>query len=242
VTAHSWLESIKVAPGGEASWHGGELRLWLDRIGIRSEIQRSWLARLFGRPDVPAMCEVSARLAMPGRPAFACSITAEFPSGFPALFGPSWMPSRWPWRDSAPLFAVQHGATFEVREIVENGAAAIVRAGLTETQADIAVTGDIAALDPAARRFVSWWLAQPSAERWAGAGNAALGYPLIPGYGLRLIPLSSDSRTATFHRDGERFFVRTYGGCLRPEENWYGPFVEGDGGYRISAGFRVELP
>ena len=224
MTPYAWLESIKVVPGGEATWQGGELRFWLDRIDIRIGIQRGRLARLLGRRPAPTMCELDVRLATPGRPAFPSGTTTELQAGFPVRFGQ--------FVDDAPLLAARRGVVFEIHSVVESGAAAIVRAGLTEVQPDVTVAGDLAALDPAARRFISWWLDQTSTERWAGARNAALGYPPIPGYGLRLMPMSTGSLATTFHRDHERFFVRTYGGCLSPTETWYGPFIVGGSGFR----------
>jgi hypothetical protein len=262
VTATSWLESIKVAAGGEASWQGGELRFWIDRINIgldRIDIERGWLARLLGRRDPPVVrtvCELGVRLATPDHPAFSWSNTTEFPAGFPMLLVPSSTSSygmsfghandpffaawKWPYRDDGPLLAVQRCAMFEILEIVEDGTAAFVRAGFAETPPDLAIAGDLTVLDPAARRFVSWWLGQRPAERWAGARRGALGYPPIPGYALRLWPRSTGSLVTSFHRDGDRYLVRTYGGCVRPDENWYGPFVENKDDYRVSGGFRVD--
>jgi hypothetical protein len=255
---------MKVAAGGEASWRGGELRLWMDRIELRLdriEIERGWLARLLGRRDPPVVrtvCEIHARLATPDLPAFSWGNTTEFPAGFPMLVVPSlsshygpWVghsidpffaPWKWPFRDDGPLLAVQRSPMFEILEIVENGTAAFVRAGFAETSPDLAIAGDLTALDPAARRFVSWWLDQRSAERWAGARRGALGYPPIPGYELRLWPRSTGSLATSFHRDGDRYLVRTYGGCLQPDENWYGPFVESRGDYRVVGGFRIDPP
>lgn len=217
---YSYLESITVVPGGEASWQGGELRFQLDEISI----QRGWLDRLLRRRDAPAICEVRGRLATPSQASIPWGITTGFPRGFPTLCGPYF--------DDAPLLDRRRGPVFQIRELVDHGRAAVVRAGFAEMAPDVVVGGELAALDPAAQHFVSWWLSQPSAQRFAAARNGALGYPVLDGYSLRLMASSTGALATTFHREGKRYYVRTCGGCIARVETWHGPFIEYRSGYR----------
>ena len=226
-----WLESVTVAVGGEATWLGGELRLCLDQIEFRSGGSRWRLPRfLGGKPaELPAsgICSISVRLAAPARALFPYGSLSGFPAAFPMVYGP--------FHEDSPLLAPQRGAMFEITTIVDGGQAAVVRAGRSRSAPDVGVHGDLNALDPAARRFVAWWLELPRGEAWSTPRVGPLPYGRLDGYGLTLVPLSTGSLAVTFHRDADRYFVRTHGGCFVAEERWYGPFVERDRGYALAS-------
>lgn len=221
-----WLEPVTVEVGGEATWLAGELRLCLDQIDFRSGGSRWRLPRFLSKPaELPTsgICSIAVRLAAPSRPLFPYGSLSGFPAAFPMVYGP--------FREDSPLLAAQRGAIFEITTIVEGGRAAVVRAGRSRSAPDIGIHGDLNALDPAARRFVAWWLELPSVEAWSMPRVGPLLHNRIDGYGLTLTPLSTGSLAVSFHRDAAHYFVRTYGGCLVAEERWYGPFVESAGGY-----------
>jgi hypothetical protein len=223
-----WLESMTVAVGGEVTWQSGELRLCLDQIEFRGDGSGWRLPRyLGGKPAEPAtgICSLAVRLATPWRPLFPYGSLSGFPAAFPMIYGP--------FDEDAPLLSHRRGAVFEITTIVDEGRGAVVRAGRSRSAPDVDVHGEVRALDPLARRFVAWWLELPSNDAWASPRVGPLPYKHLEGYGLTLSPLSTGSLAVTFHRDGDRHFVRTYGGCFVTEERWYGPYVERGGGFAL---------
>ena len=225
-----WLEPVTVAVGGEATWSGGELRLCLDQIELRSGGSRWRLPRFLGGKPAEAptsgICSISVRLAAPSRALFPYGSLSGFPASFPMVYGP--------FHEDGPLLAPRRGAMFEITTIVDGGRGAVVRAGRSRSASDIGAHGDLQALDAAARRFVAWWLELPGGQAWSTPRVGPLPYQRLDGYGLTLSPLSTGSLAVTFHRDGDRYYVRTYGGCFVAEERWYGPFVERAGGYALA--------
>jgi hypothetical protein len=221
-----WLESVMIPVGGEGAWGDGRFRLWLDRIEIPAA-PRGWLGRWLGRSGAaPTGYRVALRLATPTHPAFEWASSVELPGGLPRLLGPFY--------EDGPLLAPHHTVVFELAELAPEGAYVVARAGRGESPPDIEVHGHLGALDAAAQRFVRAWLEQPARQRLAGGRRGAqLHAAELEGYSLRLAPSISGSMTLTFHRDGERFFVRTYGGCVAAIETWYGPFVERGGSYEL---------
>lgn len=222
-----WLESQPIACGAEASWRDGALRCRLDLVQYEPS-EGSWLSKLLGRRPQPAGWSIAARIVTPTHPEWFWRVDTRRYS-FPVRSEPLFR--------AESLLAPRRGFMFELLELLEGGSGVRVRAGSVEAPPDARAHGKLETLDPAARRFASWWLESAGESRWLNEREGAFGHPAIPGFGLRLSPMSTGSLETTFHREqngGEHFFVRTYGGCLYPREAWYGPFVERAGTYVLA--------
>lgn len=222
-TNREWLEAVTVPVGGEASWRGGELRLWFDDLGL----ERGVFARLLGIDTEPEGCRLSLHLATRDRPRFPYRSAVAFPAGFPLICGP--------FHDDGPLFAAERAALFEIRALDHRQGRAHVRAGYEVSPPDIDVHGDLSALDPEAQRFIRWWVELPGSLRRSGTTERVFAWTEIQGFRITLSPRISGAPNVTFHREGRRFFVRTIGGCVVSKEDWYGPFVVRGDAYELEA-------
>lgn len=217
-----WLESQSLAPGGEVSWQGGKLRLGLEGIEVLREKPGWWsrkLAVVGHRFDL--------RVTEPGRGTFDHPVTAWKARGFPVSVGP--------FREAYPgLLARLRSSMFELCELSEGGRVT-VRAAIEDEPPEVEVSGYLAALDPAARRFVEWWQAASHELQWAQVeARKVTGQMRLEGYAMRIGIRSTGAQVVTFHRSGEQYYVRTYGGCIAAMEHWYGPYVEGAGGHWLA--------
>lgn len=228
---HEWLEPHRLPVGGKASWCGGRLRLTLESIEL-VRYPRGWLASL-----IPGLGEPRFR-----RIAFAFEIPCGWRSEWEASIEHAEpLPQRLgAFHDdlaSYPLLARRPASVFEALEIGPRDKYVVVRAGRGEAPPETQIEGDLSALDPEAQRFVHAWLELPLNLGLAGKRAHAVAAAPLEGYRLRLSPHSTGYLVLTFHRAGERYYVRTYGGCARPIETWYGPYVPRGGTYKLEGAF-----
>jgi hypothetical protein len=219
-----WLELVQLAPGQVVGWQGGQLRLALRGFEVEQERTRWW-----SRKREPVRYHLSLQVTTPGVAAFDREAWVSVRSGFPSQVGPFHDPF-------SGMLEATRSPLFELHELLDVEAGRLlVRAGHTTVPPSAAASGDLAALEPAARRFVTWWQRAPSEQAWGAAeGAKALGLPQLEGYELCLGVRSTGALRVTFHRGGEQYYVRTYGGCIAPVEQWYGPYRESGGGYYLA--------
>lgn len=222
-----WFERVTIPIGGMATWWDRRLRLWL--AGIEPIDRRGRLARWFG-PAVPPDHRLRVEIETPTLQRFTCATNPLPLDDFPKRLGPYYE------RENTPPLASDPASVFEIVALDPSGSHATVCAGRGKTPPDAVVQGDLAALDPSARRFVRAWLEWPlSLDIWDERAPAVI--PMeIEGYSLRLGASTTASRLVTFHRDGDRFYVRTHGGCFRATTTWHGPFVARRGSYELADG------
>jgi hypothetical protein len=218
-----WLERLELAPGRIAEWEGGRLRLEVRHVEPLLARERWW-----SRKQVVMGYWLSLQATTPAHGSFEhrCYVARDG-TGASTI---------WPPPDFSARFEPTLTPFFEICEVVDAEAGRVqVRAGYAPLPPTAAASGDLASLDAAAQRFITWWQ-QASPDRAPVSAQGAMQPPpaRIEGYAVVTDMHSSARQEVTFHRSGEQYYVRSYGGCIVPMELWYGPYVAGASGYYLA--------